>query len=204
MALKKYYRTMKQKLLLTVLLIFSIKSFSQSSKFSLELNYPIPIEKNFVGENYNGIIDFGLKYRFLNLDFLNIGASLNVGVLKKSKDDRIQFIDVTAFTIQPRIFAELDSESLTKFHPSVGLGYTLMSFNVSGIDALNPDDPSLSSSNQTERGINLSLGVAYDITNKLFAQVQYDFIKIGVDNEVPDIKYNTNVTILKIGLGYRL
>ena len=195
---------MKQKLLLALLLIFSIKSFSQDSKFSLELNYPIPIDENFIGKNYNGIIDFGLKYRFTDLSFLNIGASLNAGILKNSKEDGVQPFDVTAFAIQPRIFAELDSESLTKFHPSIGLGYTFMSFNASGIDSFNPDNPNSSSSSQTESGINLNLGVAYDITKKLFAQVQYDFIKIGVDNEVPDIKYNTNINILKIGLGYRL
>ena len=79
-----------------------------------------------------------------------------------------------------------------------------MSFNTSGIDILNPDNPNSSSSSQTESGINLILGVAYDITKKLFTQVQYDFIKIGVDNEVPDTKYNRNINILKIGLGYRL
>ena len=195
---------MKQKLLLALLLIFSIKSFSQDSKFSLELNYPIPIDENFIGKNYNGIIDLGLKYRFSNLSFLNIGASLNAGILKNSKNDRGQPFDVTAFAIQPRIFAELDSESLTKFHPSIGLGYTFMTFNASGIDSFNPDNPNSSSSSQTESGINLNLGVVYDITDRLFAQVQYDFVKIGVDNEVPDIKYNTNISILKIGLGYRL
>ena len=137
-------------------------------------------------------------------NFLNIGASLNAGILKNSKEDRVQPFDVTTFVIQPRIFAELDSESLTKFHPSIGLGYTFMSFNTSGIDILNPDNPNSSSSSQTESGINLILGVAYDITKKLFTQVQYDFIKIGVDNEVPDTKYNRNINILKIGLGYRL
>lgn len=188
---------MKQKLLLALLLIFSIKSFSQDSKFSLELNYPIPIDENFIGKNYNGIIDLGLKYSFSNLSFINIGASLNAGILKNSKDDRVQPFDVTAFAIQPRIFAELDSESLTKFHSSIGLGYTFMTFNASG-------NPNSSSSSQTESGINLNLGVAYYITDKFFAQVQYDFIKIVVDNEVPDIKYNTNINILKIGLGYRL
>tara|TARA_B110000285_G_C14821839_1_gene466887 strand:- start:88 stop:675 length:588 start_codon:yes stop_codon:yes gene_type:complete len=195
---------MKQKLLLALLLIFSIISFSQDSKFSLELNYPIPVDENFIGKNYNGIIDLGLKYRFSNLSFLNIGASLNAGILKNSKNDRVQHFDVTAFAIQPRIFAELDSESLTKFHPSIGLGYTFMTFNASGIDSFNPDNPNSSSSSQTESGINLNLGVVYDITDRLFAQVQYDFVKIGVDNEVPDIKYNTNISILKIGLGYRL
>ena len=194
---------MKQKLLLTFLLIFSIKSFSQDSKFSLELNYPIPIDENFIGKNYNGVIDLGLKYGFSNLSFLNIGASLNAGILKKSDEDIVQSFEVVAFPIQPRVFAELDLESLPKFHPSIGLGYTFIIFRVAGMDSFNVDDPGSSISSQTEGGINLNLGVAYDITNRWFAQVQYDFIKIGAKENVNAIKYNTNINILKIGLGYR-
>ncbi|MHB0756959.1 outer membrane protein [Polaribacter sp. M15] len=192
---------MKHQLILVFLIIFSIKSFSQNSKFSIELNYPIPIDENFIGENFNGIIDAGLKYRFTNLDLLSIGASFNYGILKNSKNDRIGLIDVTAFSMQPRIFAELNSESISRFHPSVGLGYTFMTFNASDTESFNSNSSSLS---QTESGFNLNLGMAYDITNELFIEVQYDFIKIGVDNEIPDIKYNTNINILKIGLGYRL
>ncbi|WP_142785266.1 hypothetical protein [Changchengzhania lutea] len=90
---------------------------------------------------------------------------------------------------------------MNKFHSSLGLGYTFMTFKASGIDSSNPDT---SSSSQAESGINLNLAMVYGISDKLFAQVQYDFIKIGVDNKVPDITYNTNINILKIGLGYRL
>ena len=117
---------MKQNFLLTLLLIFSIKSFSQDSKFSLELNYPIPIDNNFVGENYNGIIDIGADYRFANLNPVNIGISLNGGVLvnNSNQNNGFQNFKVTSYVIQPRIFGELDLESMDKFHPTVGLGYT--------------------------------------------------------------------------------
>ena len=142
--------------------------------------------------------------RFSNLDFLNIGESLNTGILKNSKDDAVVPSDVTAFAIQPRIFAELNSESLSKLHPSIGLGYTFITFKASGVQNFNPDNSVSSNSSQTESGINLNFGVAYDITNKLFAQIQYDFIKLGIDNGVPDKKYNKNINILKVGLGYRL
>lgn len=191
---------MKQKLLLALLLIFSIKSFSQDSKFSLELNYPIPIDDNLVGKNYNGIVDAGLKYHFLNLDFMNIGASLNAGMYKNIKDDSVQPFDGTTYIFSPRIYGEFNIKSLPKIHPSVGLGYSILNFRAD-VDRFN--NLSVSSS-ETENGINLNFGIAYDITERLFAQVQFDFIKIGVDNEVPDIKYNTNINIFKIGLGYRL
>jgi len=191
---------MKQNLLLTLLLIFSIKSFSQESNFSLELNYPIPIDKNFIGENYDGIIDIGADYRIANLNPVNFGISLNGGVLvnNSNQNNGFQNFKVTSYVIQPRIFAELDL--INKFHPSVGLGYTIMVFNASGIN--NGFD--VSDTSDTQSGFNFNFGLAYDITEKLFVQAQYDFIKLGVDNEIPDTKFNTNVNILKIGLGYRL
>lgn len=194
---------MKQKLLLTLLLFFSIKSFSQDSKFSIALNYPIPIDDNLIGQNYNGIIDAGLKFRFVNLEFINIGASFNAGMYKNTKENRVQPFDITTYIFSPRIYAEFNIKSLTKLHPSVGLGYSILNFRAD-VDGFNNQDGLSVSSSESENGINLNLGIAYDITNKWFAQIQYDFIKIGVDNEVPDITYNTNINILKIGLGYRL
>jgi opacity protein-like surface antigen len=193
---------MKQKLLLTLLLIFSIKSFSQDSKFSFELNYPIPIDNNFIGKNYNGIIDVGVDYRIANLNPVNIGISLNGGILTNNSNQNKAFqnFKVTSYVIQPRIFGELDLESIDKFHPSVGLGYTIMVFDASGIN----NGLDVSDANDTQSGFNFNFGLAYGITEKLFVQVQYDFIKLGVDNDASDMKFNTNVNILKIGLGYRL
>jgi len=184
---------MKQTFLLTLLLIFSIKSFSQDSKFSLELNYPIPTDNNFVGESYNGIIDIGADYRIAKLNPVNIGISLNSGVLVNNE---FHDFKVISYVIQPRIFGELDLESIDRFHPTIGLGYTIMVFNASGTNLPDASD--------TESGFNFNFGLAYDMTEKLFVQAQYDFVKLGVDNDIPDIKFNTNVNILKIGLGYRL
>ncbi|UKM65357.1 porin family protein [Flavobacteriaceae bacterium GSB9] len=195
---------MKQNLLLVFLLIFTIKSFSQDSKFSLELNYPIPIDNNFIGENYNGIIDFGANYRFTNLNHVNIGISFNGGILvnNSSQNSRFQDFKVTSYVIQPRIYGELDLESIKKFHPSIGIGYTIMVFDANGTNDI--IDGSDLNDTQSDSGFNFNFGIAYDITEKLFTQVQYDFIKLTADSDVPDIKFNTNVNILKIGLGYRL
>ena len=183
-------------------MIIILKSFAQDSKFNLELNYPIPIDNNFVGENYSGIIDFGADYRFANLNPINIGVSFNGGILVNNSNQSNGFQDfkVTSYVIQPRVFGELDLESVQKFHPTVGLGYTIMIFEASGTN--NRFD--VSDSSDTQSGFNFNFGLAYDITEKLFAQAQYDFVKLRVDSEVPETKFNTNVNILKIGLGYRL
>ena len=52
-------------------------------------------------------------------------------------------------------------------------------------------------------GLGLNFGVAYDINNKFFIQIQYDFTKLNV-NDVPDIKFNTNVNLMKIGIGFKI
>ena len=102
--------------------------------------------------------------------------------------------------IQPRLFVELNSEFYSKFHPSFGIGYTIVNANARNIDSFNTPN----NSSETQSGVNLNLGVAFDVSDQLFAQIQYDFVKIKVDNNIPSIKYNTNANILKIGLGFRL
>lgn len=193
---------MKQKLLLALLLIFSIKSFSQDSEFSIEANFPIPIGDNFLGQNYGGIIDIGAKYKFTELKMVSIGASINGGFLKNSKAHPNNMSNVNVYTIQPRIFTELNIQSLSKLHPQIGLGYSFLIFKVKSNQI---DSEFLESSlDFTDDGINLNFGILYDITDKLFLQAQYDFIKIGVDSDIPNIKYNTNINILKFGLGLRI
>src|SRR5690606_20572806 len=151
--------TMKQKLLLTFLLIFTIKSFSQDSKFSIEANFPIPIGDNFLGKNYNGIVDIGAKYRFLQNDLVNLGASVNFGYLQNTKSgatDLNQLFDVKIFPIQPRIFAEFNIPNLENLHPQIGLGYSVLVYNAKA-DGINtsvlPADI-----DDNESGFNLNIG----------------------------------------------
>lgn len=181
---------MKKLLFLITVLIFSLKSFSQDSKISLEVNYPIPMADNFIGEFYNGIADIGIDYKFFNKSAFNLGASLNGGVFV---NDSFQNVTTTAYIVQPRLFGELIV--LDKIRPSLGIGYTIIGFNVSGDSNL--ETPS------TEGGLNLNLGIAYDITKKIFAQVQYDFSSISAPNDIPDTSFNTQIQLLKIGIGYR-
>ncbi|WP_282031870.1 outer membrane protein [Winogradskyella eximia] len=192
---------MLQKVILLLIGLISIKGLAQDSKMSVELSYPLPIDNNFVGDNYNGIIDLGFKYRFLEFNTIKIGGSLNIGYLKNSKKANNQPFTVNLYPIQPRVFAELTLPSIPKFHTSLGLGYSLLLFKVANNNvALNSN---VSTDIQNESGLNINTGVAYDVTEKLMIQAQYDFVNIGVDNDVPDIAYNKNINILKIGLGYR-
>jgi hypothetical protein len=192
---------MKQSLLFTLLLIFTINTFSQNSKFSIEANYPITIDNNFLGEDSYGIVDLGLKYRFAEFNPVQIGVSLNGGLLidNSNQNNLPQDFLVTTYIIQPKIFAELNIESIKKLHPFLGLGYTFINLQLSGSN--NGMDVSGESDNLS--GFGLNLGASYDITNKFFIQVQYDFTKLSVD-DVPNIKYNTNVNLLKLGIGLKI
>ena len=116
---------MKQYLLFGFLLIFTFSTFSQNSKFSIEANYPITIDNNFLGDDSYGIVDLGLKYRFAELNPIKIGVSLNGGVLidNSNQNNSPQDFLVTTYIIQPKVFAELNVESVEKLHPFLGLGY---------------------------------------------------------------------------------
>src|SRR5690606_25865457 len=129
----------------------------------------------------------------------------NFGYLQNTKSgatDLNQLFDVKIFPIQPRIFAEFNIPNLENLHPQIGLGYSVLVYNAKA-DGINtsvlPADI-----DDNESGFNLNIGFAYDLTKKFFLQAQYDFVKIGVEDNVPDIKYNTNINILKLGIGYRI
>ena len=185
----------------TILLLFvslTLHSFAQEKLFSFEASYPLPFGDTFVNDNYSGIIDAGLKYRFYSFETFNIGAAFNGGYLRNTKDDTVMDADVKLFTLQPKFFVELDAEDLQKFHPSIGVGYTFLNFKVT--DMVNPDNPGSTTFTETESGFNINVGLLYDLTNKLFVQVQYDLIKLKTEDGVPDIPYNKNIHLLKFGL----
>ena len=192
--------------LITVLIIFiSVKSLSQNSKFSIEANYPIAVGDNFLGDNYNGLIDLGAKYLFSENEIIDVGASLNFGFFQNTKSgatDLNQLYDVKIIPIQPRVFAEFNIPNLEKLHPQIGIGYSILIYNAEWADNRDAELPA--DIDDSESGFNFNLGIAYDISEKFFLQAQYDFVKIGVENGVPDISYNTNINIMKFGIGYRL
>ena len=159
---------MKYILLLAFIVVFNIKSFSQCSRLNVELSHPISHESNFIEEKFNGFIDLGLKYRFIRNNILNLGISANVGIFNNSKKNIDEPLDITANIIQPRLFSEFNIQALPFLHPSVGVGYTYLTFNASGINSFNPDYPEDLNLKTTESGINLNLAIAFDITNRFF------------------------------------
>lgn len=196
---------MKTKLITIFLIAFTIKSFSQGHKFSAELNFPYPFDHNFIATNYDGIIDLGVKYRFVHSKKINVGIATNITYLKSNSELTRYYgdLNIKSYLLQPKFFAELNFK---KTHPFIGIGYASMIFksSVSDKKIASYHYKDGFSVNNTQSGINLNLGFQYDINQKIFIQTQFDYIILSQDKPIINSKYNTNVNLLKFGFGYRL
>ncbi|WP_276168536.1 outer membrane protein [Zobellia alginiliquefaciens] len=189
---------------LTVSVFFlSVSVLAQDQKWSVEANYPLSVGDE-LGNDAPGIIDLGVKYRFLDLSIVKIGAGINAGVFKKNIDDQVSptntDFDETNWLIQPKVFAEFNIPALTKLHPSIGLGYSIIESKYEGLVSGESYKNTVSSG-----GLNVNLGLAYDITDRFFLQVQYDYISVKDTYEYDgtNVGVDYNLGYLKFGAGFR-
>lgn len=195
---------MKYKLLLIPVLLLSINSIAQNLnyKWSVEVNYAVVPEDGFGGDD--NIIEIGMKYRFTDLSFLQLGFGVNGGFSNKNHEGASIDGRTNRYYIQPRLFSEFKIPGIERLRPTIGLGYSILNEDTSVIS--NGEDVS---GNTTNGGFNFNLGVAYDITNRFFVQAQYDFINLNVRDEFifqgevikPD--YQEKLNNIKIGVGFR-
>ncbi|WP_417369110.1 outer membrane beta-barrel protein [Gelidibacter japonicus] len=183
---------MKQKLLLTILLIFSINSFSQDSKFSIELSYPILVNEKgndleFI--DFNGIIDLGVKYNLTENKKVDFGVGINTTLLKFKVDDVFVKFTRSHYIFQPKIFGKINLIENEKLALITGLGY---SFDFNSTENEN---------SKTYSGISFNAGLRYLLTEKIFFHIQYDFIMY---NKEELVYYNKNLSLIKIGIGVKL
>ncbi|MFT5738154.1 MAG: hypothetical protein ACJAU2_001500 [Maribacter sp.] len=189
---------MNVKLIFRLLFLVSVTAIAQDKKWSVEANYPISIAGK-LGNDNPGIVDLGIKYRFLDLKVARIGAGFNAGVFY----DKIQSglfdpatsrdFTETNWLFQPKLFSEFQIAGIPKLRPSIGLGYTFIRSNFKGQARGETFD-----SGYSESGFNFNVGLSYDITDKLFIQGQYDNIRYSQDFRPTD-----NLGFLKFGLGFR-
>ncbi|MEZ4803490.1 MAG: outer membrane beta-barrel protein [Gelidibacter sp.] len=200
---------MKIAFIVFLLIASALKSFSQDYKFSVELNFPYPFAKNFIADNYDGIIDVGAKYRFLNSNKIAVGISINAGYFKSNSElDRFYGdLKIKSYLLQPKFFAELN---LGRLHPLVGIGYSSMIFKSSVSDEKiaelsgNGGFRDGFSVNNTQSGINLNAGLQFDVNSRIVIQAQYDYIILSREPPIINSAYNTGVNLLKVGLAYRI
>ncbi|AWI25904.1 outer membrane beta-barrel protein [Flavobacterium pallidum] len=189
-----------------LLLLYSAMAMAQS-KLSIEAKYPVPVGNNFIGENYKGIAGLGIKYSIKNLPLVDLGISVDASLLNLKKEgayfpefDEYLSFKTRLFIIQPRIFAAFKLKNITRLHPEAALGYSFFMANATFDSASGIPDQSSSQS-----GVNLNIGLAFDVTNRFYLRAGYDFVKITqLDNDAPDTSYNTNIGTVEFGLGIRL
>lgn len=192
-----------KQLLLIVCCLFVVKSFSQHKKLGLEANLPVLLGQNFLADNYTGIFDIGANYSFKEFNSVKIGGSLHASFLKNNNNSRFNSFDIRVYAIQPKVYADFNIESIPNLHFKTGLGYSLFIFDLIPNENTPQFNPNMDTV-ENENGVALSLGTVYNFNDSFYATFQYDFIKLFTEEGVPSNAYNTNLNMLKIGVGIRI
>lgn len=203
-SVKKQFILNIRKYLLSLLFCAIItKHFSQEPKLSIDVNLPVLLGQNFLADNYFGVFDLGVAYEFAELNTTKIGAAVNASFLRSTNNATNNNFDVRVYAIQPKIFAKFRLNAIKNLHIKTGLGYALFIFNL--VPNANTGQFNLNQGRSSnENGINLNTALHYDFAKKFYATVQYDFVKLSTDKSALNNPYNTNLNILKLGVGIRI
>jgi hypothetical protein len=181
-------------------------SMGQTSPFSIEASYPLPLDSNFLGDHFKGIADLGVKYRIKNLQVVTIGVAVNGSLFHYSDSgyfpayDEVLHFKTSLYIIQPKFFGELNLKKINKLHPSIGVGYSAF-LSTTTFDA----QSNVASNHTNQGGVVVCLGVSYDILSKVYLFTSFDYGKLTqLDAGIPKSNYNTQTSLMKFGLGVRL
>jgi Opacity family porin protein len=177
---------------------------AQLKRFSLDFSYPYSLDSNLLKENYNGLVDVGLKYRIVKAPIINLGIAFNGSLFKANeiKTFNQENVNLNAYFVQPKLFFEFNLKQVTRLRPYFAVGY---SYNIKEDIYL---QPTLSTGETNvvftikEEGIVLNTGVSLDITSWLYIHAQYDFLRLKNINN-PELE-TQNTNIVKAGIGFRI
>ncbi|WP_036381773.1 outer membrane beta-barrel protein [Muricauda sp. MAR_2010_75] len=193
--------------ILPILLIAISVQVSAQKKFSLDINYPLELSDG--NSALDGIANARLKYRFLNNESVSLGGSYSMDLMQGSlytyysPDSEKR----TYYTHHLNVFIEHTLSAANKFRLALGLGYTTQTFYVTtGRDEFTPnvEFPSgVSTTRDSVNGFNINFGASYDLTNSLFIQTYFQYIRLFVENTLFEETIGFNVNRLKFGIGYK-
>jgi hypothetical protein len=195
---------MKKIIFIIIFLIFVQFSHAQLNRFSLDFSYPYSLDSNFLKENYEGLVDIGLKYRIIKAPVINIGIAFNGSLFKANEISTFnqENLNLNAYFVQPKIFFEFNLKQVTRLRPYFAVGY---SHNIKEEIYL---QPTLSAGETNvvftikEEGIVLNTGISFDLTSWLYLHAQYDFLRLKNINN-PELE-TQNTNIIKAGIGFRI
>lgn len=188
-----------RKIIFVLIIVNSFYSLiAQNEKFSARLSYPIPLGDNFVSENYSGIIDVGLKYTLFSSGVFSSGLSTNFSYLTYENTNFNLPVRVNATLLAPRIFIDIHSPMLKKFTPTFGIGYSFNNFTTKETVEVASPIP-----DENEGGFTFNIGCSYSLNDYIFTFLSYDYFKTSRSDNVPDINFNTQINIVRVGVGVK-
>jgi len=172
---------MKFKLLFSLLLFVSIEAIAQEKNWSVETNFSAVPSDGFGGSDI--VINFGLKYRFLKSNVVNLGLGVDGGYFLEAPFFLRSNLYGNLFLFQPKLVSEFNLPFSERLKPTLGLGYSV--FTGSTIDS------------GSLGGFNLNLGLAYEMSDRWYIQLQYDYIDLT--------KFNAGEGFnnFRLGIGFR-
>lgn len=203
-----------KKLLLVSAFFFAVYFLqAQERQWSVEANYPLNLTNGAGVGELNGVLDIGLKYRFKYVGPVSLGVGINTSFLKNhdnftygSGEGQAEFdYKRKNVWIQPTIFGEMAIPGIQKLKPWLGLGYSIVADDLNYKDGDRVDHDNTIS----DGGFNFNIGVSYDLTEKFFISLQYDYLNIrrkGVsdfEGQSLEYDYNEDASIIKAGVGFR-
>jgi outer membrane protein W len=112
-------------------------------------------------------------------------------------------IKTTNYIVQPKVITEFKLKN-SKIHPYATLGWSFMTFVAEGnTSSLDGEQTKIDDSNN-QGGINLTSGALFDVSKRVFINFQFDFTNLNKKGNIPNTSYNTQVLLLKAGVGFRI
>ena len=195
---------MKKKIILSLLILLSIKSNAQEkvvsndNKFLISLHYTGNIRNdNFVSDNYNGVLGLDMRYVLFQNKNISLQGGLGLDYFKAREfGNQIDLKDRVMFN--PNIGIELEFSK--SFKPFFNLGYSFFTAKYqiqrTYINSYDPADPAfLPISSEVKydfNSISINPGFRLYFDQKFYTQADYKFLPI---------ESNINAHIVAIGLG---
>jgi outer membrane protein W len=195
---------MKKKIILSLLLLLSIKSNSQEkvdNKFLISLHYTGNSRNdNFVSDNYNGILGLNAHYVLFNNELICVQGGLGLDYFQgRAINSQIDLKN--RLMVNPNFGVEFNTGKT--FKPFFNLGYSFFTskyvikmtpFNVSS-----PVDPLIQGSNtevtNSFNSLSINPGFRLYFNDKIYFQTDYKYLPI---------ESNINAHILALGIGLKI
>ncbi|MEO0896779.1 MAG: hypothetical protein AAFY71_10300 [Bacteroidota bacterium] len=187
-------------LIISLLLLFSCSFLAaQQSRASLEVNYPLTLGNNFINNFYTSYVDLGFRYRFYESSSFQVGGAFHTSFISSQRPIDFDIARTRLHTLQPGIFIEFSLPGFEIFQPFLGVNYAGLFFDLD-----NTPFNGLVAEDAFQSGINPNAGFLIKLSEKVFLKAQYDFIKTFLSDPLVVTPFNSQIHIIKMGVGVKL